>query len=252
MDLFQAIVLGLLQGITEWLPISSQGQIVAAAVTFMGISLKEAGKYAILLHIGTLIAAVFYFRKELARFVSERNKKALRFVLIVLVGSAITGVPLYILFKNVSISSHILIVIGVFLLASGLVQHKARKWKPKIGEKNGLLLGLAQGLSVLPGISRSGITASVLLLQDFEPEKAFRISFLISIPSILFGEMMFAAYEGATILIDFNVVVAIAIAAITGYITIHILISIAKRIRFAPFCFLFGAFYILIALMQLI
>jgi len=252
MDLIQALLLGVLQGITEWLPISSQGQVLATAVAFMGLSVEEASRHAILLHIGTLISAIAYFRKELLGFVLKREQRTARFVLAVLLFSAVTGIPLYLLFRNFAVGSAILLLIGLFLIASGIMQHKAREWKLMMGGKYAAVLGLAQGFAVLPGISRSGITTAVLLLQDFEPEQAFRISFLISIPSILAGELLFGLFEGSSILIDFNAIAAIAAATVVGYATIGLLLRLARRINFVKFCLGFGAFYILIALLQMI
>ena len=252
MDFLQAIILGILQGITEWLPISSQGQTVATAITLFGIPAGEALKYAIVLHIGTLIAAIVYFRKELMQYARAREMRVIKFVALVLVFSAVTGIPAYILFKNLALNWAVLFLIGIFLVVSGLLQQHARKWKPRLGEKYAIGLGLAQGLAVLPGISRSGITTAVLLLEDFEPEKAFRISFLISIPSVLAGEIFFGLFEGIGIVLNPTALVAIAVAAIVGYISIDVLLRFARRINFAAFCILFGAIYILMGLIQII
>ncbi len=252
MDLIQAIILGVLQGITEWLPISSQGQIAAAAITFFGIEAEEALKYAIMLHLGTLIAAIVYFRRELVGFVRAKDTKMLKFVVVVLVCSAITGIPLYILFKNFSMEASVVLLIGIFLIVSGLLQQKARKWRPVLGNKYAIGLGLAQGLAVLPGISRSGVTTAVLLLEDFEPEQAFRLSFLISIPSVLAGEIFFGLFEGVGLVFEPSALAAIAAAAVVGYASMDFLIRAARRINFAAFCVVFGLFYILLAVVQLI
>lgn len=251
MDLWQAIILGALQGIFEWLPISSQGQIMGLAIAFFKLSAEHALRYAVMLHAGTLLAATIYFRKELAELLQLKNKQLLKFLLVALVATAITAVPCYLLLKMILSynSFFLLLFIGLFLILTGISQKsKGIKKKAELTKINALFLGLAQGLSVLPGVSRSGITTATLLFEGFKPEQAFRLSFILSIPSILLGELAFAAFE--SVVIDFNAIVALLVAFLFGFLLIDSLLKIAKRASFSKFCIAFGSLYIAIALAE--
>ncbi len=247
MDLIQAVVLGLIQGITEWLPISSQGQTVAIALTLFGIDAERALSYSIFLHIGTLAAAIFYFRKELKELIQLKNRELLKFLAIALIATAFTALPSYLFLKSLLGSAAILLfLIGFFLIITGLLQLKKKIVKGAgLSSINAILLGFGQGFSVLPGISRSGTTTSVLLFEGFEPEKAFRLSFLLSIPAVLIAEILFGLAE--PFYFEFNLLVALAVAAIAGFFSIKYLIGIAKRVNFGLFCIIFGIIYLILA-----
>lgn len=248
MDFFAALVLGILQGITEWLPISSQGQVAGTALALFGVAPKEALGYAIFLHIGTLLAAIVYFRKELLGLLRGNDKKLLKFLGIAVVATAVTAIPSYILLKNFAIGPFILlVVIGLLLIGTGLVQRFVQKrGEGVIGNKNALWLGLGQGFAVLPGVSRSGVTSAVLLFEGFAPEEAFRLSFLLSVPSVLLGELAFAVFE--PIIFEPTVLVAVAAAFVVGLGSIKVLLNVAHRINFSWFCVGFGIIYLLIAI----
>jgi len=247
MDLVQAIFLGALQGITEWLPISSQGQVALTALQMFNIPGGEALRFAFILHIGTLIAATIYFRKDLAGLGKKENRPLLRFLAIAVLATAVTGFPAYFFIKAISGSTFLLtIAIGFFLVLTGIIQlGKKGKQKAEMNNSNALILGLAQGFSVLPGISRSGITSAALLVKGFNPEKAFRLSFILSVPSVFLGEIALGVFEGTAF--QFEMIAAIIAAAITGLVSIHILLSVVKRVNFAGLCIAFGLLYFLIA-----
>lgn len=249
MDLFQAIVLGLIQGITEWLPISSKAQLFVVAWKVFGIAPESAFRYAVFLHIGTLLAAAIFFRKELVKIIKLEDMPMLKFIVTALVGTAITAAPLYFLFKGILANATILLMplIGIALLFTGAIQLRKKIAKPREDIGHGFITGLAQGLSAIPGISRSGIATTALLLQDFNPEQAFRIAFILSVPSVLLGEIGFAALEG--IAFEPNALIAVAIAAIVGYASIGMLLIVARRVRFSLFCIAFGLLYLAVALL---
>jgi undecaprenyl-diphosphatase len=251
MDLWQAVILGALQGIFEWLPVSSQGQIMGFAITIFRLGAESALKYAVMLHAGTLLAATIYFRKALAELLRLENKPLLRFLLIALIATAISAIPCYLLLRMVLTYNpfFLLFIIGLLLVLTGISQRKKLANKSaKLTKMNAFFLGLAQGLSVLPGISRSGITTSTLLFEGFNPEQAFRISFILSIPSVLVAELLFGALEG--FVLDFNALIALLVAFIFGLLLINVLLKIAKRASFSKFCIAFGLLYIMIALIE--
>ncbi len=246
MDIVQAILLGVLQGLTEWLPISSQGQVSAVALALFSIPPEQALNDAIFLHIGTMIAAAAYFRRELSSILRPENRQLLYFIATALIGSAITAVPAFLFLRMVSQSGFaLLILIGIGLIFTGAIQLRKKISQPKENIGSGFLTGLAQGLAVIPGISRSGVTTAALLFEDFDPEQAFRLSFLLSVPSVFLAEILFIGVKGA----EFHplILVSIAIAAIVGYVTIDVLITVARKINFAKFCIAFGVIYIALA-----
>ncbi len=251
MDFIQAIVLGILQGIFEWLPISSQGQIMALAIAFFSLKPETALQYAVFLHLGTVLAALLYFRKELISLLKLQNKNFGKFLLIALISTPITALPTYLFLKTILASGSlmILLLIGLFLILTGFLQSK--RFLPKaaaLNEKNAFLLGLAQGLSVLPGISRSGITTAMLLFEGFKPEQAFKISFILSVPSVGLASLFFVFANGFEI--STSAMLSLFAAFLAGFASIDFLLKIAKRISFSKFCIGFGLLYILIAIAE--
>ena len=247
MDLFQAIVLGLMQGITEWLPVSSQGNVIIAGIKLFGLGAEQAFSYSVFLHIGTAFAAIIYFRKEIKEIIELKNKNLMRFMIIAVLSTAITAIPVYLLMKQIAVNSmYLTLLIGLMLLITGFLQWKKKtQKKTEENSKNAFFLGLGQGFSVLPGVSRSGITTSVLLFEGFTPEKAFKLSFLLSVPSVLIAEIGFGLIEG--IEFEMNLLLSILIAFVVGYFSIKYLIEFAKKVNFSWFCFTIGIFYIIIS-----
>ncbi|PIN98388.1 MAG: hypothetical protein COT90_04590 [Candidatus Diapherotrites archaeon CG10_big_fil_rev_8_21_14_0_10_31_34] len=247
MDLFQAIVLGLLQGITEWLPISSQGNVIIAGIKLFGLEAEQAFSYSVFLHLGTVLAALIYFRKDIKEIIEMKNKNLMQFLIIAVLSTAITAIPVYLLIKQFAVNSmYLTLLIGLMLIVTGFLQWKKKSEKEvKENSKNAFLLGLGQGFSVIPGVSRSGITTTVLLFEGFTPEKAFKLSFLLSIPSVLIAEIGFGVMEG--IKFEMNLLLSILIAFVVGFFSIKYLIEFSKKVNFSYFCFIIGIFYIIIS-----
>ncbi len=254
MDLFQAMFLGLMQGIVEWLPISSEGQLMAFSLAFLKLNAMEALRWAVFLHFGTVAAAAFYFRKEIREMLLLKKKNLSRFILIALFSTPITAIPTYLLLKAFITSSGIGFVlagIGLLLIAMGIVQHKKKLVKKTtLSAKNAFFVGLGQGFSVLPGISRSGTTTSILLFEGFEPERAFYLSFLLSVPSVLLASIGFGFLDG--FVIDSFSIIGVLVSALAGFASISLLLRVAKRIRFSMFCIGFGLFYGLLGVLYFI
>lgn len=244
--LIEAILTGLLQGLIEWLPLSSEGNIVIFLITIFGYSKAEILNTSIFLHIGTGLAAFLYFRKEIVKILMAKTKeyydiRSKLFLMTILTG--IVGFPIYIWLSISTIFGEFLLAItGLALIFSGLLQRYSadrRQLGSELTWPLSLILGLAQGLSVIPGLSRSGLTTSILLLNDFTGEEAFRISFLMSIPvsfSAAFGLMIFQGFS-PNIFIAFSVI----IAAIIGYFTIDALLWLAREVSFWKICIGIGA-----------
>jgi undecaprenyl-diphosphatase len=112
--------------------------------------------------------------------------------------------------------------------------------------KNSIILGVAQGFAIIPGLSRSGLTTSALLFRGFSPEKSFRISFLLSIPTMIIGEIGLLFLKG--VFFSSYVLISLLVSFIVGYFTIDLLLKFARRINFSYFCFVIGFIYILVFL----
>lgn len=263
MDILNYVLLGIIQGIFEWLPVSSQGSLVIFFTNFLKVPIDLALNYSIFLHLGTSLSAIIYFRKEIKDILKRNNifgflKKPLskdknvsyfRFLFISTFISLGVGGFIYLAFKDKIINSllSINLVVGLLLIVTGLTIYFSRKSflkKEKCSIKNSVFLGLFQALSVLPGISRSGMTTSALLFEGFSAKKAFSISFLLSIPFVLIGELGIILFSSITF--DYLILISLVVSFIVGYFTIDLLIKFARNINFSTFCFILGLFYILI------
>ena len=245
-SLQEALIAGILQGILEWLPVSSEGNLVIFLSGLIGLEPSETLSFVIFLHIGTGLAALFYFRKEVVSILSMRTEesriKLFKLILITII-TGLVGFPIF-LFLSLSplIGEVLLGLTGLALILTGLLQKNSEKrgfrqiqelsWYETLG------LGLVQGLSIIPGLSRSGVTTSLLLFRNYEGKHAFRFSFLMSIPA------SFAAGLGMMIINDFSVspeaLLSLISSTVVGYLSIDILIKIAERTRFWKICILLG------------
>ncbi|HUB92673.1 MAG TPA: undecaprenyl-diphosphate phosphatase [Candidatus Saccharimonadales bacterium] len=222
-----SIVIGLVQGISEWLPVSSKTQVLVASTYLLHLNFQQAYAFGLFMEVGTLAAAVIYFRHELASLIKallgsriEMDRKLLVYVVITTVITGIIGAPIYLVADSITgISLGIpMLLIGIILIADALIIRKSKKVQHgtairKFNDlkiKDYVLVGIAQGIAALPGVSRSGITTSTLLLMKVEPDEAFRLSFLIGIFAT------FAAFALTLIASKAKVAAAIASISLTG------------------------------------
>jgi len=251
----EALILGIIQGISEWLPISSEGMTSLVMINFFGKSLAEALPISIWLHVGTMLAAIVFFRKDIIGILRnipryakrqslEKNVNAtMTFLIISTILTGIIGLPLILFavgFTDFS-GKAATALIGAFLIITGILQRKAagrEELLKRIGNTDSIIVGIAQGFSALPGISRSGITVSVLLLRKFDAERALRLSFLMSIPAVLAAEVGLLLMD--MIVFDVNSLAAIVSSFVFGLLTISALFKVAKRINFSWFCIVLG------------
>ncbi len=251
MQLIEAIILGALQGLLEWLPVSSRGNLIIIMTELMNINLDEALKISIFFHIGTLLAAVVFFRKDLLSIVKLKDKKLLRSMIIVtLISVPIAGV-LYYFVKNLSAVLGTLFIglIGLTLIITGVLQLRARGRigaNNEVNDKDSAALGVAQGLSVIPGLSRSGVTSSTLLFRNINPKQALRYAFLMSIPYVLLGEIGLGLLEGFEI--GINSIAALVMSFVVGLVSINAVLKIAESVNLGKFVIILG----ILSIVQLI
>ncbi len=246
MNTIQAVILGIIQGITEWLPISSEGQSVLLATSWLGITPLEALSYAIFLHLGTMIAVLIKYRHIWFEVLSMRDQDMLRILIITTICTGITGVPLYFLLRHTFASgAAVTLLVGALLIVTGIILRAKRggfKDIKAISRKDLIILGLVQGCSVLPGISRSGMTISTLLLRGARQDIALTVSFLISVPPVL--GIVILDWGTTPITPEIGLIMVVT-AAIIGYLSMEILITFARSVKFSLFCIVLGLITIL-------
>ena len=231
----------------EWLPISSQGNLVILMTVFLGLDASQALDLSVFIHLGTGLAALVYFRREVMGILlrrTERDRGLFSFILVSTIMTGVIGLPLYVFAKSASFyGDALLILTGVALLVTGVIQRSAKVTGEKSSEslesKDGLTLGFSQGLSALPGLSRSGLTTSVLLFKSFSGAEAFRISFLMSIPAVFAAAAGLIVIEGVPPL-GGGVLLSVLAAFLSALLTIDLLLRIAKRMRFWSLCIFLG------------
>jgi len=267
--MIEYIIIAILQGLVEWLPISSSGQVIVVATNFLNINAEEAFSLSIWLHFGTMLAVLLKFRKDyfniLKSFIPNRFEskevdiKKRNWLIIATIGTAITAIPLYFIFKFLFIegfsaeSGDILtMVIAALLIITGIV---LIKFKTRYGNKDvegiskevlrrdSFISGLVQGISILPGISRSGFTVSSMLFERYKQEKALMLSFLMSVPVIIASigvDILFGEGSVFGILDPITILVTTLVSFLVGYLTMNILLKVANKIGFGYFCIIYG------------
>ena len=263
-DLLVAVLAGVVQGIVEWLPVSSQGNL-SLFLTAVGTSPDAALQLALFLQLGTTLSAASYYHEEIliaarsfpqwrpqAAFEEEENALT-SFILIACLVTGVVGIPLYLVAVDLAgqLSGGLFIsLIGIFLILTGIVQLTSESVGGTFREQPTLvdacLVGAAQGIAILPGISRSGMTTSALLFRSYDPPVAFRLSFLLAIPASLGAAALTVAGAGGLPGISpVGALVATATSAVVGYLAIDALMRFVERVAFWMICFGLGGLAII-------
>ncbi len=241
MDIVQAILLGLIQGVTEFLPVSSSGHLALLHDFFGEINVG----FDVLIHLATLLSIIIYFSKDLVLiakdfFSFKTDSQNFRLVIYLVFAS----IPIAILgfffrnlidniFANLLIVSFGFFISGMFLFTAGFSHNNK-----KINALSGFVVGLSQALAIIPGVSRSGATVSTGVLLGVERKNAIRFSFLLAIPAII-GANLLKINE--ILNLNFGIALTGFIAAfIAGFISIFVFIRYIKLENFkwlAFYCF---------------
>ena len=254
-DLFRALVLGIVQGLTEFLPVSSSGHLELAKWLLGGDSLpQESMLMTVTLHAATALATLVVFRRDVASILTDlfkfRWNDGTRFAALVavsMVPAALVGVffdeALEALFdRQVVLVALMLVVTGGLLFLAD----RARETNRSVGWTSALLVGIAQAIAILPGISRSGATISTSVLLGIDREKAARFSFLMVIP-LIFGKMAKDLLDGEFGAASIDLVelgVGFGAAFATGILACVWMIRLVKKAElkwFAYYCFAVAA-----------
>jgi len=228
------IILGIIQGILEWIPISSEGVVGLWSQFFL--RKFNPLDIALFLHAGTLFVVLVYFRREWMEILRGKNPFLLRFLIITTLVSLIVAFPIYKTIRNRIFGGIFLAIMGLGLLVTSFFQRTKRK--VRIGrDKLAILTGILQGLAVIPGISRSGATIFGLSLGNFSPQEILRISYMASAP-IIFLSSIYLVWKNPNFI--FPGWISLVFSFLTGIITLHCLIGWVKRVNFSYFTFIFG------------
>ncbi len=252
--MYEAIMLGIIQGITEWLPISSSGQLVLFLLNFSEIPVDQILQYSVWLHFGTAFAAIYYFKSDLFDMIKKSPKEIRKknsvftFLVISTLISGAVGFGIYKLIKGYLANFEgnapfLMAAIGFFLVITGILQRVAKKSKVRniknLTIADGVILGLVQAFAIVPGLSRSGLTTSTLLFRKFQNHAALKLSFLMSIPLVLGAQLGLGLTEVITLDIN-SLLTAVVTSFIVGLITIKMFMRLAQKVNFSVFCIIMG------------
>lgn len=281
MSLLQAILMGIIQGVTEFLPVSSSGHLAIFKALFQ---IEEPGLlFDVLLHIGTLFAVfivyfkdimkmiveffclirdcfynlVYFFKNHFGngeeayiRLVSNSYRKLDLLVIVATIPTAIIGI---VDSDFVEMASELLIIPGICLILSGVLllvadhTKEGDKTPKQITYSNAFIIGICQGVATLPGLSRSGTTITACLVSGFRRTLAVKFSFILSIPAII-GSLVFELKDIELSLVTstdmVNYVIGMLVAGIVGYICIKMMLLVVRKKKFTGFaiyCMILGA-----------
>ena len=259
MTYLSSFLLGLVQGLAEFLPISSSGHL-SIAQNLLGLNTEIPEFFDVLLHLGTLVAVFVAYWRDICDMVAElihgvgdlvhgttprQVPPARRLILLIIVGT----LPLFILLpihKQVQALSNNMVFIGAALVVTGFLLfacdlvRKGKKTERTATIADVLVVGLGQAIATLPGISRSGMTITTGCFMGFERKFAVRFSFLLSIPAVLGANILSLkdALDDGIIWAEVPMyVVGVVTAAVVGYACIRLLRLVAEKGRFGAFAY---------------
>ncbi len=265
MSILEALLLGLLQGATEFVPVSSSGHLVLIPAL---LGWSDPGlAYSAVVHLGTLLAVVLYLRADIAALITgwfrsvrlrriDSSQGRLAWLLIIsAIPAGLIGFLLNDFFESlfgapVAVAS-LLLVTGLFLFVSDLRGRQARALTD-ITWRDAALIGLAQGLAVAPGISRSGSTIAAGVFRGLHRDDAARFSFLMAIPVIVGAggyELLKAVLAGLSNLQGITLLVGFVAALVSGYLAIWLFLSYLRKHSVRPFayyCWAVGALFLVL------
>lgn len=273
MSFFDAILMGVIQGLTEFLPVSSSGHLALFKILF-DVNTDTGMLFDVLLYLGTVIAIFAAFYKDIFRMIGEgfaiiwdflKNVKIFctnvigqkddpyyklidnsyrKFVMLVIVSTIPTGIIGYAAADVVESASEILIIPGIFLVLTSVLLFisdridSGSKTPKNVTYSNAFFIGICQGLATLPGLSRSGTTITACLLSNFNRKFAVKYSFIMSIPAVL-GAVVLKLSDLSSISVSSSdwacYLAGILCAAVIGYICIKTMLVIVRRRKFTIF-----------------
>jgi len=254
-ELIKTIILGFVQGFTEFLPVSSSGHLLVFRKLF---GLSEAGLFLdTMLHFGTLVALLVIFWRDILEMIRKPFSRLTLLVITATIPTAVIGLMFKDIFEELAVSG---VTVGWEFLATGVIlwiadniKDRGTKDLGQISFKDALVVGTLQGAAILPAISRSGLTISGAFFQGIVRASAARFSFLVSIPAILGAVVLqgLDLFEGRVETIGtLPLIIGTIISAVTGYIAVKWMLSIIQRGSLKVFSVYVWVLGIIILIMQ--
>ena len=238
MNILQALILGIIQGITEFLPISSSGHLALFQNYFQEVNVG----FDVIVHLATLLAILVFFSKDIIKIIKDiliwdtksENFKIAVYIIIASIPIALIGFFfryfIYSLFENLYV-----VALGFFISGMFLFTASFSKQNKKLNIKNTFIIGLVQTLALIPGISRSGSTVSTGILQGIDREKAIRFSFLLAIPAMIGANIL--NFTDLKVVEVWPFAIGFIAAFFAGLLGIFIFIRYLKLKRFRWFAY---------------
>jgi undecaprenyl-diphosphatase len=238
------ILLGALQGIFEWLPLSSEG--IVSLFSHYLIKDFNSVDLALFLHLGTVFAVIIYFWKDWLKLALFKDKEFLRFFMIVTFISGTLGFFVYKIARDFTMGYGLLILMGCGLLLTSWFQRNNIKIKIN-KDLSSVIVGLLQALSAIPGVSRSGSTMFGLSLTENNTTEILKKSYIISVPVVL-GSSLYLYLKNPVI--ASSAWIGVLFSFIFGIISLKLLLDFSKKVNFSKFTFIFGILCLLGALID--
>ena len=274
------LIMGILQGILEWIPVSSEGQAIFVAKNIFHLDKNVAISLAIWLHLGTLLAVLIYYRNEWPKLLKkeEDTENLLPLLIYSTIGTGVVGVPILILLSDVFgqfLGSLFLLLMAIGLFFTTYMLKMAEKTPIEENNENILnqpnsnfktlsdltpreqfIIGLFQGIAIIPGVSRSGTTIGAFLFLKVDKNSALKGSFIISVPAVLGAvgvDILLGFIKGEplfTSLTILGVIFAVIVAFIFGIATLDALIRLVRKIDFSIVTLLLAIMFLIGFLLQ--
>ena len=241
MEIFQIVLLSIVQGITEFLPISSQSHLILMS-KFLGMRDQGLG-FDIALHTGSLLAILIYYRREISQvlYLSNEGKNYIKLIIVASIPLPIVALEfmdfISINLRSINSIALMTIVFAVILYVADIRKKVQYNNLESISVYIIIFIGLMQTLAIIPGVSRSGIVITAALLANFSREDSVKIAFLLSIPAIF----MASVYQSAQLysIGDYEIfsehLLGASLSFIASYLTIHFFIITINKISFTPY-----------------
>jgi len=263
------LVAAIVQGILEWLPVSSEAFLLLVLMLF-GVPPTQALIITIAFHLPTALASIFYYYKEYLQTVEDiiklQNTYRFKLIIVSTVLSAVTAIPIYYALKailstieyQIQIASTLVIgLIGLLMTATGIITSKSRKSihnrRRKLSELNtrdSIIIGVIQGFSILPGVTRSGVTLAGFISRRFDRTDSLKGTFIMAGP-ISLGAFLFLLVAGDIVFFNMflhELILSLLVCFLVSLITIQFLVRLAEKLNYPAFLKLFGTIMIALSL----
>lgn len=226
------IILGLIQGLTEFLPVSSSGHLVM--LEKLGFA-EPSVFFNLLLHLASLAAVIIVMRNEVWEWIKHPFSKEAKWIYVLSIPTIIIAFVFSLFFEDLLLGALLptgFLITSFFLVIANIIN----KQNKEINYKNALLTGFAQGIATLPGVSRSGITITVMTICGIDRKKAVKLSFLMSIPIIIGGSVWEGIKGGFTLDVNYVYVILGAISAFFGgFFALKVMVKFFAKMSLLPF-----------------